>query len=128
MIILRNNAYFKKWAIVNFYWESRNGISFIICFLWLKIWYWKTFLFLQIDKVHNILGNDWQEITVNPTYILTSIFASSFAEDYVCTKKYYFIRTIILPSTFLKSKFELHRAKYLKNIHNIIKKSSVKAV
>ena len=127
MIILRNNAYFKKWAIVNFYWESRNGISFIICFLWLKIWYWKTFLFLQIDKVHNILGNDWQEITVNPTHILTSIFASSCAEDYVCKKKSNFIWRIILPSTFLGSKLELQGEEYFKSIHNIIKKSSVEA-
>ena len=37
----------------------------------------ENILFLQIDKVDNILGNDWQEITVNPTHILTSIFASS---------------------------------------------------
>ena len=86
MIILRNNTYFKKWAIVNSI--EKAGMEFLLssafCCSKSDI---ENILFLQIDKVDNILGNDWQEITVNPTHILTSIFASSCAEDYVCTKK-----------------------------------------
>ena len=85
MIILRNNAYFKKWAIVNSI--EKAGMEFLLssafCCSKSDI---ENILFLQTDKVDNILGNDWQEITVNPTHILTSIFASSCAEDYVCKK------------------------------------------
>ena len=85
MIILRNNTYFKKWAIVNSI--EKAGMEFLLssafCCSKSDI---ENILFLQIYKVDNILGNDWQEITVNPTHILTSIFASSCAEDYVCKK------------------------------------------